>query len=177
MIRVTLRTWLLFIVFATKRHFQKSRESPPRESREFVITRTHRSQNKGNFVCHAGFEGNEGKSFLFPPLCLVYGGESFLLHLRRALSLCFVLIREGLSGWTTGVSMRRFFLGLCSCGLKERRSSLQASEPPCDSCRLTWPTCCATMRCRLGRVAAGTLYTAQWQLEPWLVQEVRGANK
>ena len=31
---------------------------------------------KGNLVCHAGFEGNEGKSFLFRPLPLVFGEDN-----------------------------------------------------------------------------------------------------
>ena len=33
-------------------------------------------RSKGNLVCHAGFEGNEGKSFLFRPLPLVYGEDN-----------------------------------------------------------------------------------------------------
>jgi len=33
-------------------------------------------RSKGNLVTHAGFEGNEGKSFLFRPLPLVYGEEN-----------------------------------------------------------------------------------------------------
>ena len=36
-------------------------------------------RSKGNFVCHAGFEGNEGKSFLFRPLPLVFGDEGVFL--------------------------------------------------------------------------------------------------
>ena len=34
------------------------------------------ARSKGNLVTHAGFEGNEGKSFLFRPLPLVYGEEN-----------------------------------------------------------------------------------------------------
>ena len=33
-------------------------------------------RSKGNLVCHAGFEGNEGKSFLFRPLPLVFGEDN-----------------------------------------------------------------------------------------------------
>ena len=36
-------------------------------------------RSKGNLVCHAGFEGNEGKSFLFRPLPLVFGDEGVFL--------------------------------------------------------------------------------------------------
>ena len=33
-------------------------------------------RSKGTLVCHAGFEGNEGKSFLFRPLTLVFGEDN-----------------------------------------------------------------------------------------------------
>lgn len=33
-------------------------------------------RSKGNLVCHAGFEGNEGKSFLLRPLPLVFGEDN-----------------------------------------------------------------------------------------------------
>ena len=45
------------------------------EWRAAVLFSLERGRAKGTVVCHAGLEGNEGKSFLLAPLLDVYGPE------------------------------------------------------------------------------------------------------
>ena len=45
------------------------------EWRAAVLFSLEHGRSKGTVVCHAGLEGNEGKSFLLAPLPLVYGPE------------------------------------------------------------------------------------------------------
>jgi len=47
----------------------------PNEWRLAVLAALRDGRVKGNLVCHAGKEGNEGKSFLLAPLLSVYGAE------------------------------------------------------------------------------------------------------
>ena len=51
-------------------------EKDPLEWCKAVTDSLLAGRSKGNLVCHAGFEGNEGKSFLFRPLPLVYGEDN-----------------------------------------------------------------------------------------------------
>lgn len=48
----------------------------PVEWRKAVRDSLVGGRSKGTLVCHAGFEGNEGKSFLFRPLPLVFGEDN-----------------------------------------------------------------------------------------------------
>jgi hypothetical protein len=43
--------------------------------RAAVVTSLAEGRAKGSLICHAGVEGNEGKSFLLKPLVLIYGDE------------------------------------------------------------------------------------------------------
>ena len=45
------------------------------EWRRAVLTALVDGRCKGNLICHAGLEGNEGKSFLLKPLLLIFGEE------------------------------------------------------------------------------------------------------
>ena len=47
----------------------------PEEWCQAMMTAMKQGRSKGNLVCHAGREGNEGKSFLFQPLAGVFGAD------------------------------------------------------------------------------------------------------
>jgi hypothetical protein len=47
----------------------------PNVWREAMLTALREGRSKGSLVCHVGKAGNEGKSFLFRPLILVYGHD------------------------------------------------------------------------------------------------------